>query len=418
MRRSRHGKRLPQLSDDGQVANGGFVQPPPPATPPAANAPPTPAEATPTTTVFVDSNGNTVTAVTAPQSLTISLPSPAPSPATPAPSVVVISSPSPASPATQSATHEHGSSSDKGTSNQVNPHGIPIGSIVGIVLTAVIILIAIGVFVFRRRSVRKRMKLRAWGNKNTAPSFLWVENKSFSSENYGETVAPFASPRTQSRLSPEPSFAIPRPPPQVLSAYQPSNNGLPYVPPPAPPRPPPAHGYEYNPRAPATSAAPITPGPVPSTPATPASASTVRSANLRLPVPDTPASMLSPLTPGTMPPLPTLPSPTPIPPTNLPSPMSLPVVPPTSIPVMATIRSTFIPTLPDELTISTGEVIRIRKEFDDGWALCVNVRGEQGMVPLECLDRGNGTYQGGEQKQFKKLARASSLAARSYGGIV
>ncbi|KAJ7202310.1 hypothetical protein GGX14DRAFT_341056, partial [Mycena pura] len=49
----------------------------------------------------------------------------------------------------------------------------------------------------------------------------------------------------------------------------------------------------------------------------------------------------------------------------------------------------YIPGLPDEMEIFTGEVVSIQSEFDDGWALCVNMRGEQGMAPLECLDQVN-----------------------------
>ncbi|KAF7323988.1 SH3 domain-containing protein [Mycena kentingensis (nom. inval.)] len=53
----------------------------------------------------------------------------------------------------------------------------------------------------------------------------------------------------------------------------------------------------------------------------------------------------------------------------------------------ATVRYEFIPSLPDELSIVTGQVVRIVSEFDDGWALCANAQGDTGMVPLECLDR-------------------------------
>ncbi|KAJ7073846.1 hypothetical protein C8F01DRAFT_1098526 [Mycena amicta] len=53
----------------------------------------------------------------------------------------------------------------------------------------------------------------------------------------------------------------------------------------------------------------------------------------------------------------------------------------------ATVRYEFIPSLPDELSIVTGEVVRIVAEYDDGWALCANSRNEQGMVPIECIDR-------------------------------
>ncbi|KAJ7353597.1 hypothetical protein DFH08DRAFT_624707, partial [Mycena albidolilacea] len=51
-----------------------------------------------------------------------------------------------------------------------------------------------------------------------------------------------------------------------------------------------------------------------------------------------------------------------------------------------TVRYEFIPSLPDELSIITGEVLHMMAEYDDGWALCKNERGEQGVVPLECLD--------------------------------
>jgi hypothetical protein len=81
-----------------------------------------------------------------------------------------------------------------------------------------------------------------------------------------------------------------------------------------------------------------------------------------------------------------------------------------AFPEMVKIKSTYIPTLPDELSIDVGETVRVKKEFDDGWALCVNARGEQGMIPLECLERER-------SRESKKLARASSLAARAYGGI-
>ncbi|KAF9227707.1 hypothetical protein BS17DRAFT_399833 [Gyrodon lividus] len=55
-------------------------------------------------------------------------------------------------------------------------------------------------------------------------------------------------------------------------------------------------------------------------------------------------------------------------------------------PVEAAVKCTFVPTLPDELSITTGERIRIVAKYDDGWALCANGRGEQGMVPRECLE--------------------------------
>lgn len=59
---------------------------------------------------------------------------------------------------------------------------------------------------------------------------------------------------------------------------------------------------------------------------------------------------------------------------------------------MGLVRVTFVPQLPDELAITPGETVYIRTEFDDGWALCANTRGEQGMVPLECLEGGGGHF--------------------------
>ncbi|KAG6335481.1 hypothetical protein ID866_3609 [Astraeus odoratus] len=54
---------------------------------------------------------------------------------------------------------------------------------------------------------------------------------------------------------------------------------------------------------------------------------------------------------------------------------------------VATIKCSFVPTLPDELSISTGEYVRVLNRFDDGWALCEKSGGEQGMVPQECLEQ-------------------------------
>jgi hypothetical protein len=63
---------------------------------------------------------------------------------------------------------------------------------------------------------------------------------------------------------------------------------------------------------------------------------------------------------------------------------------PSGAAAQASVKCSFVPSMPDELPISAGEPIRLLAEYDDGWALCENTRGEQGMVPLDCLDRGNG----------------------------
>jgi hypothetical protein len=88
-------------------------------------------------------------------------------------------------------------------------------------------------------------------------------------------------------------------------------------------------------------------------------------------------------------------------------------VPSASSGFSALVRCTFIPTLPDELHISSGEKVRVLTEYDDGWALCENAGGEQGMVPLECLDQGsNGLAVPPSPASFRSK-RASSLAAGS-----
>ncbi|KAJ7574569.1 hypothetical protein C8J56DRAFT_466154 [Mycena floridula] len=62
----------------------------------------------------------------------------------------------------------------------------------------------------------------------------------------------------------------------------------------------------------------------------------------------------------------------------------------------ARVKYTFIPSLLDELSISNGEGVVVLQEFDDGWALCKNSRGREGMVPLECLVFGAELPNGGD----------------------
>jgi Variant SH3 domain len=89
-------------------------------------------------------------------------------------------------------------------------------------------------------------------------------------------------------------------------------------------------------------------------------------------------------------------------------------------PTDAFIKCTFIPSLPDELSISTGETVRVVAEYDDGWAMCANARGEQGMVPLECLDQTRGRGSVGDIQQFQGQSdwrgskRVSSLQPARY----
>ena len=72
----------------------------------------------------------------------------------------------------------------------------------------------------------------------------------------------------------------------------------------------------------------------------------------------------------------------------------------------ALVRKTFVPQLPDELAIKLGETLYIQMEYDDGWAVCVNASGKEGMVPLECLE-GVGGHAG--LSRLRTMRRASSL---------
>lgn len=86
------------------------------------------------------------------------------------------------------------------------------------------------------------------------------------------------------------------------------------------------------------------------------------------------------------------------------------VSPTTQIPVLystVVVRS-FVPTLPDELSISSGERLKVLQEFDDGWAECMNMMGETGMVPLECFEKGGGVTSQEERnsRRYTSLPRS------------
>ncbi|KAI0958143.1 hypothetical protein AcW1_006313 [Taiwanofungus camphoratus] len=82
---------------------------------------------------------------------------------------------------------------------------------------------------------------------------------------------------------------------------------------------------------------------------------------------------------------------------------AVPLAPtPTSGVSFALVRAAFIPSLPDELSVSAGEMVRVITEYDDGWALCANLQGEQGVVPLECLQRQRGNVSGGAPTQSQQ----------------
>ncbi|KAJ6490762.1 hypothetical protein C8R47DRAFT_947241, partial [Mycena vitilis] len=97
-------------------------------------------------------------------------------------------------------------------------------------------------------------------------------------------------------------------------------------------------------------------------------------------------------------------------PAPMPSSYNNPVAPPAPAGgASATVRYEFIPSLPDELSITTGEVVGLVAEYDDGWALCKNARGDTGMVPLECLDRGAPAPAALQVEDYRNSRRTSSL---------
>lgn len=75
-------------------------------------------------------------------------------------------------------------------------------------------------------------------------------------------------------------------------------------------------------------------------------------------------------------------------------------------PLEAIVKCTFVPTLPDELSITTGERVFVVEEYDDGWNLCANARGERGMVPRDCLEHAPVDQPG---IGWRNVARTSSL---------
>lgn len=76
----------------------------------------------------------------------------------------------------------------------------------------------------------------------------------------------------------------------------------------------------------------------------------------------------------------------------------------------ALVRNAFLPNLPDELAVGQGEMVRVLAEYDDGWALCANMRGEQGAVPLECLQRQRMSGHGASGSEGAVRSRDNQLA--------
>ncbi|THH28404.1 hypothetical protein EUX98_g5784 [Antrodiella citrinella] len=242
--------------------------------------------------------------------------------------------------------------------------GLSGGAIGGIVAAFLIVGIAVALFFVRKQFLRKRKQQRVtWGN-NLYPKTGFVPETTYANEKsevYGDIPPP---PPEKKEMSSAPAST------EVLSSF------------PMPPPPP----TSYN--------------------------------NLPPPSPNSAAPLVSP------PPIPVIQSPVPTlqPAMGSPAVTLTPAVD-TNNTVYAYVKCTFIPTLPDELSITTGELVRVLGEFDDGWALCANTRNDQGVVPLECLDRSqlrhstsSMGYMGQGTGDWRMSRRASSLYATSPQG--
>lgn len=85
-----------------------------------------------------------------------------------------------------------------------------------------------------------------------------------------------------------------------------------------------------------------------------------------------------------------------------------------------TVQRPFTPTLADELAVSAGDVIKVVRAFDDGWAFCVKADGVgRGLIPLTALSSsssgsGSGTSGStgdGDSARDKRRLSMSSIAS-------
>jgi len=201
--------------------------------------------------------------------------------------------------------------------------GTPVGLIVGVTLTLFAIILVLGAYLYRRHSMKARMKLRGWVDKRGRA-----------------VISPWTDSTEKLTITePSPTATASRGLGRALAGV-PLANGPPYIPPTRSSISRPASNYRSSQGAAITSS------------------------------------------------------------------------------TMETVKvaSTFIPTLPDELAIGVGDTLRILARYDDSWALCLNQRGEKGMVPLECFNRGEALGSGGAQDTWRS-SRISSLATvQPYDG--
>ena len=93
-------------------------------------------------------------------------------------------------------------------------------------------------------------------------------------------------------------------------------------------------------------------------------------------------------------------------------PVAPPVAPPAGGQQIMVVTRTFMPNLDDELSIITGESVRIIAVYDDGWCKVRKLGAieAEGVVPYECLgDLGTGAQGGLGPAQNDQSRRASSL---------
>jgi len=107
-------------------------------------------------------------------------------------------------------------------------------------------------------------------------------------------------------------------------------------------------------------------------------------------------------------------------PTDLAGPVPLArTTPPPPSSYISIVKRTFIPSLPDELSISTGESVRVLASYDDGWGLCEKVSnpGEKGVVPLECLGEAAGANTSSNNLQPTAPIRDSARLSRRASSL-
>lgn len=232
------------------------------------------------------------------------------------------------------------------------------GALGGIIAASVVVALALVIFIIRKTYLRRRQNRRlSWPAGN-----IFNETKPLPAA----PIDDFSEKPASLRNSPMSPFEVhgqslyPSPPQPPIQRMQSPFTGY------AGPAPPPA---SYNNPMPMYSQPPPPPSLSPGNSAVPMARAAAG------------ANSYSPPAPATM---------------------AVPMFPTAS---EAVVNRVFIPTLPDELSVTAGERIRVLAQYDDAWALCVNGHGEQGMVPQECLDRPVAS----NQADWRNAGRTSSL---------